>query len=117
VRLPESMQTPADVDPSRFAGAEFVDFQHVSTFDEHDLADGAVHGSGHFGVQLELAVLAVDGNEIFWLDQVDDEFEFVLAGVAADVDGRRGSIFEIDVSLAADRGGRSFDRSFFRCRG
>ena len=61
-----------------------------------------MHGSGHFGVQLQLAVFAVDGNEVARLDQVDDQLEFFLAGVSADVDGRRGAVFVDDVGLAAE---------------
>ena len=53
------------------------------------LADGAVHRApASLGMQFQLAVLAVDGNEVARLDQVDDELEFFLAGVSADVDGR-----------------------------
>ena len=85
-----------------FACAEFVEFENVSALDQHDFADGAVHGSGHFGVQLQLAVFAVNGNEIARLDQVDDELEFFLAGVSADVNWRRGSVFVDDVGFAAE---------------
>ena len=91
----------AYVDLSCLARSEFVELEHVATLQQHDFADGAVHSSGHFGVQLELAVLAVDGNEVFRFDQVDDELEFVLAGVPADVDGRRSSVLVDDVGLAA----------------
>ena len=53
-------------------------------------------------MQLELAVFAMDGDEIARLDQVDDELEFFLAGVAADVDGWRASVFVDDVGFAAE---------------
>ena len=95
------MQTRPTLTSSGFAGAEFVEFENVAAFDEHDFADRAMHGSGQFGVQLQLAVFAVDGNEVARLDQVDDEPEFFLAAVSADVDGRRGSVFVDDVGFAA----------------
>src|SRR2546423_619527 len=41
-------------------------------------------------------------NEVARLDQVDDELEFFLAAVAADVNGRAGAVFIDDVSLAAE---------------
>ena len=44
----------------------------------------------------------MDGSEIAGLNQVDDELEFVLAGVAADVDGRRGSVFVDNVGFATE---------------
>ncbi len=53
-------------------------------------------------MQFELAVLAVDRREVFWLDQINNELEFVLAGVAADVDGRVGAIVVDDVGFAAE---------------
>src|SRR5208283_4861165 len=92
----------AHVDFAGFAGAEFVEFQNIAAFDQHDFADRAAHGTGHFGVQFELAVFAVDGNKVTRLDQVDDELEFFLAGVSADVDRRRSSVFVDDVGFAAE---------------
>ena len=58
--------------------------------------------AGHLGVQLELAVFAVHRNEVARLHQVDDELEFFLAAVSADVDGRAGAVFIDDVGLAAE---------------
>src|SRR5438552_11068920 len=91
----------ADIDASGFAGAEFVEFQNVSTLDQNDFADGAVHGCRHLSVQFQLAVLAVDGNEIARFDQVDDELQFFLAGMAADVDRRVRSVVVNHVGFAA----------------
>ena len=62
-----------------------------------------MHGDGHFSVQLELPVFAVNGDEVARLDQIDDELEFFLAGVSADVDRRRSAVFIDDVSLAAEQ--------------
>src|SRR5262252_7472972 len=39
-------------------------------------------------MQLELAVFAMDRDEVFGPHQVDDELQFFLAGVSAYVDGR-----------------------------
>ncbi len=75
----------ANIHASRFARAQFVESENVSAFDEHDIADRATHGSGQFGVQLELAIFAVDGNEILGPNKVDDELQLFLAGVPADV--------------------------------
>ena len=61
-----------------------------------------MHGRGQLGVATKLAILAVDGDEIAWLHQIDDELEFFLAGVSADVYGRRGAIFVDDVRLTAE---------------
>ena len=93
----------AHIDFAGFARAEFVEFQNVAAFDQHDFADRAVHGAGHFGVQLQLPVLAVHGNEVARLHQIDDELEFFLAGVPADVDRRRGPVFVDDVGFAAEK--------------
>ena len=42
------------------------------------------------------------GNEVARLDQVDDQLELFLAGVARDVDRRAGAIFVNDVGFAAE---------------
>ena len=54
------------------------------------------------GVQLELAVLAVNRDEIARTHQVDDEPQLFLAGVSADVYRRRGTVVVNDVSIAAE---------------
>src|SRR5437868_6470278 len=64
----------AHVDLHGLAGAQLVEFQDVSAFDQHYLAYRAAHGCGHLGVQLELAIFAVHRNEVARLDQVDDQF-------------------------------------------
>src|SRR5438876_2957824 len=62
-----------------------------------------MHGLGEFGMQLQLPVLAVDRNEVFRFDQVNDQFQFFLAGVAAHVNWWRGSVFVDDVCLAPEQ--------------
>src|ERR1019366_6164586 len=52
----------AYVHAARFACAQFVDFQYVSAFDQHHVADRAAHRARQLGMELELAVFAVDGN-------------------------------------------------------
>ena len=97
------MQTRPTLTRAGLARAQFVEFQNVAALDQHDFAHGAVHGGGHFGVQLQLPVLAVDRNEILRLHQVDDQLQFFLAGVSADVDRRRGAVFVNHVRLAAEQ--------------
>ena len=63
----------ANIDASGLAGAELIDFENVSAFDQHHVADRSGHGPGQFGMQLELPVFAVNGDEIFRPYQVDDE--------------------------------------------
>src|SRR5664280_2884600 len=87
---------------SRLARPHLVEFENVAALDHHDFSHRVVHGAGHFGVQLELAILAVDGNKVLRLYQVDDELQLFLAGVPADVHRRRRTIIVDDVSVAAE---------------
>ena len=66
------------------------------------VSNRAVHRARHFGVQLELAILAVNRNEILRLDQVDDELQLFLAGMSADVYRRRRTVVVDDVRIAAE---------------
>ena len=63
------------------ARAEFIELENIAALDQHDLSHRSMHGGRHFGVQFELAVLPVNGNEVTRLDEVDDELQFFLAGV------------------------------------
>ncbi len=81
----------------------FVELENVAALDQHHIADRAVHRARHLGMQLQLPVLAVDGNEIFRLHQIDDQLQFFLAGVPADVDRRRSPVFIDHVRLAAEQ--------------
>src|SRR5664279_1630127 len=87
---------------SRLASPHLVELQNVAALDHHDLAHRVVHGASHFGVQLELAILAVDGNKILRLHQVDDELQLFLAGMPADVHRRRRTVIVDDVGIAAE---------------
>src|SRR5271170_5748547 len=93
----------AYVDASGLAGAEFIDFENVSCFDEHDFANCSGHGPSQLGMQLELPEFAMDRNEIFRPDQIDDELQFVLARVSADVDWRVRAVVVDDERLAAEQ--------------
>ena len=64
---------PAHINAAHFPRSEFVEFQNVAAFDQHDLAHRAVHRSSHLRMQLELPVFPVHRNEVARLHQVDDE--------------------------------------------
>src|SRR5581483_633895 len=91
---------PANIDPSDLARAEFVEFQDVSALDEHDVADGTMHRRRQFRVQFQLAIFAMNGDKVARLDQVNNQLQFFLAGVPADVDGRRRAVFVDHVRFA-----------------
>src|SRR6185369_10240988 len=76
---------PADINAAGFARSQFVELENVAALDQNHVSDRPLHRCCHLRVQLQLPVLAVDGNEIFRLHQVDDQLQFFLAGVAADV--------------------------------
>src|ERR1700686_3186617 len=90
----------AHIDAAGLAGAKFVDFENVSSFDQHHFANRSGHGAGQLGVQLELPVFTVDRNEIFRPHQVDDELQFFLAAVTAHVN-RRGRALVVDDERSA----------------
>ena len=54
--------------------------------DDH-VAGVQAHLTGQLGVNLEHTLLAVDGNEVFGLDQSVDDLQLLLAGVARHVQG------------------------------
>jgi len=85
-----------------FTRPDLIDFEYVAAFDQHHTAHGTVHGSGQFRVQLELAVFAVNGDEIPRPYQVDNQPQFFLAGVAAYVDRGGRAVVIYDMSLAAE---------------
>src|SRR5579859_1997640 len=93
----------AHLDASGLAGAVFVDFENVSAFNQHDAAHRAVHRPSQFGMELELAIFAVDRDEILGPHQVDDELQFFAAGVPANVDRRVGAVVVDDVGFAAEQ--------------
>src|SRR5579862_5109472 len=77
-----------------------VELEHVSIFDHDGVFDGAgLHGD--LGVAMEIAIIAVDGNEVLGPDQVDEEAHFFLAAVTAHVDEACGAVIGDDVGIAA----------------
>jgi len=94
---------PAHVYTACLARTEFVKFQNVSALNQHHISDRAMHRARHLRVQLQLPVLAVNGNEVFRLHQIDNKLKFLLASVSAYVDGRRRSVFVDYVRLAAEQ--------------
>ncbi len=62
--------TGASPDPP---SAEFVEFQNVAGLDHDDVSDRALHRTRHFGMALQLAVLAVNRNEIARAHEVDQQ--------------------------------------------
>ena len=96
------MQTRPTATRPVLRAPSLVELQHVAAFDHQHLSDRAVHRAGHFRVQLELAVFAVNGNEVARLDQVDDQLQLFLAGVSADVHRRLRAIVVDDVRIAPE---------------
>ena len=97
------MQTRPTLILPALARAQFVELQDVAALDHQHVANRAMHAPGHFGMQLELAVFAVNRNEVLRLDQVDDQLQLFLAGVSADVYRRRGAVVVNDVRVAAEK--------------
>ena len=56
---------------------------------------------GEFGVALEVAVVAVDGDEELGPQQVDHQAQLFLRAVAADVDEALGAVVVDDLGVAA----------------
>ena len=56
---------------------------------DEDVSGVHAHLLGQLGVDLQVALLAVDGDEELRLDQRVDDLQLLLAGVAGDVEGPR----------------------------
>ena len=109
-------QDAADRGLAHAPRAQFVELQNVAALDHDDLSDRALHAAGQFGVALELAVFAVNGDEVSWPHQVDDQLQLLLAGVAADVHRRLGAILVDDLGVAAEEVVDDAEDAAFRCR-
>ena len=96
------MQTRPTSNSARLSRAQLVEFQDVAALDHHHLADRTVHGARQLGVQLQLPVFAVDGDEILRFNQVDDQLQLFLAGVPADVYRRLRTVVVNDMRVAAE---------------
>ena len=89
VRDPESMQTrPTVTRPALRAPSSSISRTSPLSI-SMTLPTLRCIEAASLGVQFQLAVFAVHGNEILRLHQVDDQLQFFLAGVSADVDRRR----------------------------
>ena len=76
----------AGFDTAREAGFFLVDLEDVAIGEDEGVAFGHADALGKTRVGDEVAVLAVDGDEVLGLEDALDDLELVLAGVAADVD-------------------------------
>src|ERR1700676_1486310 len=92
--------------------AVFVEFEEVTVFEEQDFAGDAAELVSERGVAEEMAIFAVDGNEIARLDELQDEFLFFLARGAGNVNGAAG-IVVIDESAAAEHVVEHAEDGFF----
>src|SRR5450631_1941050 len=72
---------PLDLD------ARVVDGDGVAVFADEDVVGFESHVLGERGVVDEVAVLAVDGDEPFGVDEAEDELQLLAGGVTRDVDG------------------------------
>ena len=75
----------ADGDLAVLVGGVLVEVEDLAVFEQDDLLDDA-HVGGEFGVALEVAIVAVDGDEELGPQQVDHQPQLFLRAVAADVD-------------------------------
>src|SRR6267154_1812577 len=82
-------------------GAIFSEFEGVTVFKEQNFSGDAAELIGEGGVAEEMTVLTVNGDEIFRLHKLQDEFLFFLAGVARDVNGA-GGVVVVDQGAAAE---------------
>src|SRR6267154_1269319 len=82
-------------------GAVFVKFKSLAIFEEQNFAGDAAELVSERGVAEEMTIFTVNGDEIFRLDELKDEFLFFLAGVAGDVNGAAG-IVVVDQGAAAE---------------
>jgi len=70
---------------SLIANLSVFEFNHLAVFYHGNRIGGNADLLCQFGVLFEHAQLAVDGNHILGLDQVDEQFDLFLAGVTGDV--------------------------------
>jgi hypothetical protein len=83
-----------------FVGGVGVEGEDVAVFEQHDFF-GNAGGDGELDVALEVAVVAVDGDEEFGLDEVDHQAKLFLRAVAADMDKAVGSVVVDHTGVAA----------------
>jgi hypothetical protein len=93
-------------------GAVFGKFEGVAVFENQDFAGYAAKLMGKRGVAEEMAIFAVNGDEVFRFHELQDELLFFLAGVAGDVNGA-GGIVVIDQGAAAEHVVEHAENGFF----
>src|SRR5712675_1794081 len=92
--------------------AVFVEFKSLAIFEEQNFAGDAAELVSERGMAEEMTVFAVNGDEIFRLDELKDEFLFFLAGVAGNVNGAAG-IVVIDQGAATEHVIEHAENCFF----
>ncbi len=84
------------------AGAVGCEFKDLAGLHEENFAGDGVELLCERGVAEKLAVLAVERDEIFRADEIEEEFHFLLASVAGNVDRSGAAAFVVDQGLAAE---------------
>ena len=90
----------------------FCEFDILPVFNEQDFATDDAQLMRKRGVTEKMAKFAVDGNEIFRLHELKDEFLFFLAGVSGNVNDA-GGIVVVDESAAAEHVVKHAEDGFF----
>ena len=99
------MSTRPAVTLSLLRASVLVELEHVAVFDDDGVFDSAGF-HGHLRVAAEVAIVAVDGDEVLWPDEIDEQAHLFLAAVAADVNQAVGAVVVNHIRVAADRDGR-----------
>ena len=69
-----------------------LELDHLAVLDHGDILGRDAHLAGQGSVLVQLAQLAVDRDEIFRADQVDEQLDLLLAGMPGNVDRSDGLI-------------------------
>ena len=106
-----------DADAARSDGIAAADailreLDRLAVFEEEDFAGDAAELMSERGVAEKMAVFAVNGNEIFRLDELQNQFLFFLAGVAGNMD-RAGGIVVVDEGTTAEHVVQHAENGFF----
>src|SRR6266567_1031400 len=91
----------ADLHPACLLRAPAVEFQNVAGFQDKNFARDGSQFLGDGGVQMELAVISVNGYEVSRANEVQHELQLFNARVSRDVDGRDAAVVVVHASAAA----------------
>ena len=94
------MQTRPGGDLAGLVGGFAVDREHIAVFQQQNLL-GDAGGKRQLNVALEVAVVAVDGDEELRSHEVDHHAKLFLRAVAGDVDEAVGAVVVDDAGIAA----------------